>query len=79
MTPVTTQTDCWPACLPPQLTFELTESEQVSDLQHTQNIIQEYRRRGFQIALDDFSTGYSGLARLANLRLDIIKLDRASI
>lgn len=62
-----------------RLTFELTEGEQVSDLRHTQNIIQEYRRRGFQIALDDFSTGYSGLARLADLRPDIIKLDRALI
>jgi EAL domain-containing protein (putative c-di-GMP-specific phosphodiesterase class I) len=62
-----------------RLTFELTEGEQVNDLQHTRNIIQEYRRRGFQIALDDFATGYSGLARLADLRPDIIKLDRALI
>jgi EAL domain-containing protein (putative c-di-GMP-specific phosphodiesterase class I) len=62
-----------------RLTFELTEGEQVSDLRHTQNIIEEYRRRGFRIALDDFSTGYSGLARLADLRPDIIKLDRALI
>jgi EAL domain-containing protein (putative c-di-GMP-specific phosphodiesterase class I) len=62
-----------------RLTFELTEGEQVSDMRHTQNIIQEYRRRGFQIALDDFSTGYSGLARLADLRPDIIKLDRALV
>jgi EAL domain-containing protein (putative c-di-GMP-specific phosphodiesterase class I) len=62
-----------------RLTFELTEGEQVSDPRHTRNIIQEYRRRGFQIALDDFSTGYSGLARLADLRPDIIKIDRALV
>lgn len=62
-----------------RLTFELTEGEEVSDLKHTQNIIQEYRRHGFKIALDDFATGYSGLARLADLQPDIIKLDRALV
>jgi EAL domain-containing protein (putative c-di-GMP-specific phosphodiesterase class I) len=62
-----------------RLTFELTEGEKINDLQHTQNIIKEYRRHGFQIALDDFATGYSGLARLADLRPDIIKLDRALV
>ncbi|RZA30216.1 MAG: EAL domain-containing protein [Proteobacteria bacterium] len=62
-----------------RLTFELTEGEQINDVRHIQNIIKEYRRHGFQIALDDFATGYSGLARLADLRPDIIKLDRALV
>ena len=35
--------------------------------------------RSFRVALDDFGTGYSGLSRLANLRPDIIKLDRALV
>jgi EAL domain-containing protein (putative c-di-GMP-specific phosphodiesterase class I) len=39
----------------------------------------EYRRNGFRIALDDFGTGYSGLSRLADLKPDIIKLDRVLI
>ena len=29
------------------------------------------------MALDDFGTGYSGLARLADLKPDVVKLDRA--
>jgi EAL domain-containing protein (putative c-di-GMP-specific phosphodiesterase class I) len=62
-----------------RLTFELTEGEQLAEVGHVQNIIREYRRHGFQIALDDFSTGYSGLARLADLRPDIIKIDRALV
>ncbi len=62
-----------------RLTFEIVESERIADLGHTLNIIQEYRRHGFRIALDDFATGYSGLARLADLRPDIIKLDRALV
>ena len=43
------------------------------------NIIAEYRRQGFKIALDDFATGYSGLARLAELKPDVVKLDRALV
>jgi EAL domain-containing protein (putative c-di-GMP-specific phosphodiesterase class I) len=58
------------------LTFEFTEGERITDYQHILNIIAEYRRHGFKIALDDFGTSYSGLSRMAELRPDIIKLDR---
>lgn len=64
---------------PRRLTFEVMEGEAVTDTPHLQNIFTEYRRQGFQIALDDFGSGYSGLTRLAELRPDIIKLDRALI
>lgn len=62
-----------------RLTFEFIETEEIKDNDHILSIINEYRRHGFQIALDDFSTGYSGLSRLAILKPDIIKLDRALI
>jgi EAL domain-containing protein (putative c-di-GMP-specific phosphodiesterase class I) len=61
------------------LTFEFTEQERIQDNQHIVNIITEYRRHGFKIALDDFATAYSGLSRLADLKPDIIKLDRVLI
>jgi EAL domain-containing protein (putative c-di-GMP-specific phosphodiesterase class I) len=59
-----------------QLTFEILESEAIADTAHLLAIITEYRKHGFKIALDDFGTGYSGLARLAELRPDIVKVDR---
>ena len=62
-----------------RLTFEFTENEEIADANHLLRIIAEYRRHGFRIALDDFATAYSGLARLADLKPDIIKLDRALI
>jgi EAL domain-containing protein (putative c-di-GMP-specific phosphodiesterase class I) len=62
-----------------RLTFEITENERISDDGHLRAIVEEYRRHGFKIALDDFATGYSGLARLAELRPDIVKLDRAVV
>jgi len=62
---------------PGRLTFEIVESESISDTKHLLNIMSEYRRQGFKVALDDFGTGYSGLARLADLKPDIVKIDRA--
>jgi EAL domain-containing protein (putative c-di-GMP-specific phosphodiesterase class I) len=64
---------------PDRLTFEIVETENIADTGHLLRIISEYRRQGFKIALDDFGTGYSGLARLAELRPDIVKLDRAVV
>jgi EAL domain-containing protein (putative c-di-GMP-specific phosphodiesterase class I) len=62
-----------------RLTFEVVESEDLADSGHLSTIIETYRRIGFGIALDDFGSGYSGLLRLAELRPDAIKLDRALV
>jgi EAL domain-containing protein (putative c-di-GMP-specific phosphodiesterase class I) len=59
-----------------RITFEIVEDERIRDTGHLLGIIAEYRRHGFKIALDDFSAGYSGLSLMAELRPDIIKLDR---
>ncbi len=59
-----------------RLIFEFTENEEVADTQHIRNIIEEYRRHGFKIALDDFGIGYSHLARLIAIKPDLIKIDR---
>lgn len=63
---------------PRRLTFEIVETEPI-DTAHLQNIITAYRTMGFRVALDDFGSGYSGLLRLATLKPDIIKVDRALI
>ncbi len=62
-----------------RLTFEVVESEELADTGHLRTIIESYRRIGFRIALDDFGSGYSGLARLADLRPDTIKIERAIV
>lgn len=64
---------------PRRLTFEIVETEWISDTPHLLNIIKEYRKMGFRVALDDFGTGHSGLARLGALKPDIIKLDRCLV
>jgi EAL domain-containing protein (putative c-di-GMP-specific phosphodiesterase class I) len=55
--------------------FEFTEGEAVTDVQHLQNIIAEYRRMGFITAIDDFGAGYAGLGLLADFQPDLIKID----
>jgi EAL domain-containing protein (putative c-di-GMP-specific phosphodiesterase class I) len=57
------------------LIFEITEDEQVIDPAHLRSIVKDYRRRGFQVALDDFGKGFSGLNLLADFPTDLIKLD----
>ncbi len=64
---------------PRRLTFEIVETEMIADTPHLLNIIAEYRRQGSKIALDVFATGYSGLTRMAELKPDIVKLDRALV
>ena len=58
-----------------QLIFEITEVEEVQDRAHIANIAREYRRHGFNMAIDDFGAGYSGLNLLADLNPEILKLD----
>jgi EAL domain-containing protein (putative c-di-GMP-specific phosphodiesterase class I) len=58
-----------------RLIFEITETERVRDDGHLLGIVAEYRRRGLHVALDDLGAGYSGLNLLADLPVDIVKLD----
>ncbi len=58
-----------------RIIIELTENEQIQP-DHLSGIIDAYREIGFRTAIDDFGAGHSGLALLANLQTDIIKLDR---
>lgn len=60
-----------------RIIFEIVESEKVLDLDHLRCIIDDYRRRGIKVAIDDFGSGYSGLKLLADFPPDIIKLDIA--
>lgn len=57
-----------------RLIFEFTENEKI-DPEHLRSIVDAYRNMGFKTALDDFGAGHAGLALLANLRTDKIKLD----
>ncbi len=58
-----------------QIIFELSETEKVASYDHLKNIVNEYRNQQFDVAIDDFGAGYSGLNLLVNFKPNIIKLD----
>lgn len=59
-----------------RLIFEVTEAEEVLDRRHLANIVNEYRKLGIGVAIDDFGAGHSGLNLLAEVEPDLVKLDR---
>jgi EAL domain-containing protein (putative c-di-GMP-specific phosphodiesterase class I) len=57
---------------------EVTE-QPASDPRRLADALADLRRRGARLAVDDVTTGYAGLMRLAELRPDIIKVDRSAV
>lgn len=58
-----------------RIIFEVTEQEQVLDIDHLVGILRAYRQQGFRTAIDDFGAGYAGLNLLADFQPDLLKLD----
>ncbi len=61
---------------PKRVIFEVVETENVADTNHLASILNEYRKSGFRVALDDVGSGFAGLMMLADLNPDLIKIDR---
>ena len=61
---------------PERVIFEVVETENVRDTNHLASILNEYRKSGFRVALDDVGSGFAGLTMLADLNPDLIKIDR---
>jgi EAL domain-containing protein (putative c-di-GMP-specific phosphodiesterase class I) len=66
--------------LPPHmLELEVTESALAGDTQIIAQKLTELRDARVRVAIDDFGAGYSSLARVHDLPIDTLKLDRAFI
>jgi diguanylate cyclase (GGDEF)-like protein/PAS domain S-box-containing protein len=61
------------------LTLEITESVFIGDSVNVVAVLDELRRIGVRIAIDDFGTGYSSFAALAELPIDVLKIDKTFI
>ena len=55
--------------------LEITESAYTENPEQIAEVIAALREKGFQIEMDDFGTGYSSLNMLADIPVDILKLD----
>ena len=61
------------------LELELTESALIEGRPTALEGLHMLRSLGARLALDDFGTGYSSLARLRDLRVDTLKIDRSFV
>ncbi|MCO7223462.1 GGDEF domain-containing response regulator [Pleionea sp. CnH1-48] len=61
------------------LDIEVTESVLMQQPTQTVSTLKELNNFGVKIAIDDFGTGYSSLSYLADLPIDVLKIDRTFV
>jgi len=61
------------------LGVEITETSAMRDVQTTLRFMSVLREHGVHIAIDDFGIGFSSLALLKTLPLDVVKIDRSFV
>jgi EAL domain-containing protein (putative c-di-GMP-specific phosphodiesterase class I) len=64
---------------PTALIVEITESLLADNSGRVINTLDRLRQTGIRISIDDFGTGYSSFATLAELPIDILKIDKRFI
>nr|WP_242473021.1 EAL domain-containing protein [Blastococcus sp. TML/M2B] len=64
---------------PEQLVIELTETSVAEDPEGAARQMAELRRRGVEVSIDDFGSGFSSLGQLVTLPAGILKIDRSLV
>lgn len=64
---------------PEDVVLEVTERHSVRDFALFHRTLDHYRSQGFQVAVDDVGTGYSGLWSIAEIRPDFLKVDMSLV
>ncbi len=62
-----------------RLALEITESAFMQSLRGSTSCLEELRREGIRVLMDDFGTGHSSLASLHQFPIDGLKIDRGFI
>lgn len=60
---------------PARLRIEITETVMMDDPENRIAIINEFKKAGFIVEMDDFGSGYSSLNMLQDMPVDLIKID----
>jgi len=62
-----------------RLTLELTESAIIQDPARATTVLKALKALDVRVAMDDFGTGYTSLAYLQRLPIDVLKIDRSFV
>jgi diguanylate cyclase (GGDEF)-like protein len=61
---------------PSRIVIELTENQFVSDYSALRTVLDDFRKYGIQIAMDDMGEGFSNLRMWSEVKPDFVKIDR---
>jgi len=64
---------------PQRVDLEITESIAMKDFSSSLSVIQEVKKRGFKLSVDDFGTGLSSLSYLQKMSADSLKIDQSFV
>lgn len=64
---------------PRRIAFEITETSIMRDLPVVDGNVHGLHERGFELAVDDFGTGYASLTYLSEFPIAVLKLDRSFV
>jgi len=64
---------------PSSLELEITETALMTELEGSEDVLNELKTIGVNLSIDDFGTGYSSLSRIKELPISVLKIDQSFI
>ena len=61
------------------ITFEITESTNIEEMNKVIELVRKYRERGVQFSIDDFGSGFSSMYYMKHIPADYLKIDGSFI